>query len=43
MMSQSEVERYRNELLDVLRNIERQEVEVKSKLLALDIVLHGGK
>ena len=43
MMSQSEVERYRNELLNVLRNIERQEAEVKAKLFALDIVLQGGK
>ena len=43
MMSPSEVERYRDELLDVLRGIERQEVEVKAKLFALNIVLQGGK
>ena len=41
MLSEEGVKKYRDELLVVLNNLERQESDIRCKLFALDIVLGG--
>lgn len=43
MLSEDEIRKYRRDLVLIIESCERQVIDAKSKIIALDVVLFGGE